>query len=275
MSTTTTARELSPDDLPPPDNPYYYGSRVVRRVRPDGAEYGERVPLTRRDVLHPQEGDYIVESDLHDLLRSYLASVCRARLAEVPGALVLSNTGIYWDDPDIEHFAPDVAVIFDVKEKRDEWASFDVAEQRTRPKLIIELVSPHVRRNDVVDKFEDYHTLGIARYVIADRPRRGADWGLLGFEHTPTGYLPMPADNQGRLWLEAVGVWLAAEGQRLVCYDGATGQPIGDYTEITRLLDQERGRAEAEKQRADTAEARASQLEEEIARLRGNGNPRV
>ena len=60
MSTASTPRPLSPDDLPPPDDPYLYGWRIVRHVRPDGTEFTEQVPLTRLDVLHPREGDVIV-----------------------------------------------------------------------------------------------------------------------------------------------------------------------------------------------------------------------
>src|SRR5262245_32431575 len=43
----------------PPD-PFYYGWRMRRHVAADGTETLEQIPLTLEDVLHPQEGDFIV-----------------------------------------------------------------------------------------------------------------------------------------------------------------------------------------------------------------------
>ena len=70
MSTVIeTARKVTP---PPPDNPWYYGYRDVNYTLPDGTTKHERIPLTLEDTLHPQEGDHIVESDVHDLMRTIL-----------------------------------------------------------------------------------------------------------------------------------------------------------------------------------------------------------
>src|SRR5258708_3874057 len=201
MSTITRERRSAADDLPPPDDPFYYGWRDVRRTRPDGTQYKEQIPLSRWDTLHPEEGDHIVESNLNDLIRDYLADVFRARLANVPETLVLSNTGVYWDHPDLEHHAPDVCAIFGVKEPRGVWPSFSVAEQGVWPRVIVEIVSPNVRQNDIGDKFAEYHLAEVPCYVIIDRERVGGPWILKGYLYSPSGFLPMPLDSRGRLWL--------------------------------------------------------------------------
>ncbi len=289
MSIITPERPIAAEDLPPADDPFYYGWRIVRGTRPDGSEYKEQVPLTRWDTLHPEEGDYIIESDLNGWIRVYLASVFRMRLENVPGALVLSDVGVYWDHPDLEHHSPDVCAIFGVREKRDIWPSFNVAEQGTRPKVIVEIVSPNVRKNDVKDKFAEYHLAEVPCYIIIDRERLAGSWTLKGYTHSASGYLPMTADARGRLWLSDLKLWLGVDGMRVICYDGATDAEIGDYTAITRHLENEKARADAEKVRADAEKVRADaekaradaetnarqadalrmrELEAEVARLR-------
>jgi colicin import membrane protein len=63
---------------PSPPSKIEYGFRDVITKNPDGTTDLVRIPLTLEDVLHPQFGDFILESTLHDLLRDYLADVFRA-----------------------------------------------------------------------------------------------------------------------------------------------------------------------------------------------------
>jgi hypothetical protein len=54
---------------PPPSQAekasFKYGWRLVRQQGRDGREEWVRIPLTLRDVLHPQSGDVHVLSDPH------------------------------------------------------------------------------------------------------------------------------------------------------------------------------------------------------------------
>ena len=93
----------------------------------------------------------------------------------------------------------------------------------------------------------------------------------------------MALDERGWLWLESVNVWLAVNEQDVVCYDGVTEEPLGDYTALKGENLEARERAEAERQRADAqsqradaeaqsrmvAEERLRELEAELSRLRG------
>lgn len=253
MSVVSTPRRTPP----PPGQPYYYGWRDVHRALPDGSTRHERIPLTLEDALHPQEGDFIMEGSLHDLLRTYLADVARARLAADPRAEVLSNCGVYWHHPDFDHHAPDVALVFGVRGKVLNRPSFDVVKEGVRPRWIFELVSPNTRKNDVETKLEQYHQVDVPYYVIFDREDDDADWTLVGYQWTPAGYLGLNTDARGRLWIDCLNLWVGVDGQKIICYDAVTDEPIGDYTALTQFLEQARRRAQAEAARADTETARA------------------
>jgi hypothetical protein len=49
-------------EAPPESDPYCYGTRMARRRQADGSYQMLRLPLTVWDVLHPQEGDHVVQS---------------------------------------------------------------------------------------------------------------------------------------------------------------------------------------------------------------------
>ncbi len=79
---------------PPAADRFPYGWRYIERVAPDGTVSFEQVPLTLEDVAHPQEGDQVTHSDLHQRICAYLYNVLRGLLAGIPGAVVLHNVRI-------------------------------------------------------------------------------------------------------------------------------------------------------------------------------------
>jgi Uma2 family endonuclease len=281
MSTVADLTAKQPE--PPEHDPFYYGRRKVWHELPDGSTRTEDTPLTLRDHLHPQEGDKFVEGSLHNDLRAYLEKVFWSRVDHDPGALVLSDTGIYWHEPEFDHHSPDVALIYGIREPRENWPSFDVIEQGTRPRLIVELVTPRYRKNDVVDKMRQYHQVHIPLYVILDRLRDDDPWVIRAYQWTPRHYQALPLEEDGRLWLADLNLWLAVDGLRIRCFDGSTDRELEDYKEVLKRMEQEearaeaeksraeaeKSRAEAEKSRADAAAARNAELEAELARLKG------
>jgi hypothetical protein len=139
--------------------------------------------------------------------------------------------------------------------------------------------------NDVVTKLADYHHYEVPLYVIVDREDENSPLRLLGYERTPRRYRPIPLEDDGRLWLPPVGVYLGVRDNRVVVHDGVTDEELGDYSAVSRALeeaqaradaetqradaerqraDAERQRGDAEKQRAEAAEARVRQLEAEL-----------
>lgn len=244
------------------NDPYPYGWRYVRFQKPNGEEKWERAPLTLEDILHPQVGDFRMHSEEHERFCAYLYNVFTARLASNGDAVVLHDVRVAWDHPDLVPHGPDIAVIFNIR-RRCNWSTFNVAEEETKPSLILEVTSLKTRSTDLVDKVEEYAQAGVPLYVIVDIAERrvGIMRRLVGYQLTEVGYVPLAKNEYGWLWLEPVGVWLGLSGENLACYDEA-GNLIEDYTGVTQA------HAEAE-ERADKAEARIRELEAELHRLRG------
>ncbi len=240
----------------PRDDPFRLGWRFVWRTSTNGRRRQVQVGLTEEDVLFPEEGDFIVNNDPHWLDCRYLADVFTAALAAVLGAMVVGDLRIAWGVGGVRPMGPDVAVIFNVRERR-RWGTFHVVEEGTRPELVLEVTSPTTRRNDLTRKRQLYYRAGVPFYIIVDElpeysgPRR---LRLMGYRRGRYGYERIQPDEQGRLWLEPVGVWLSTEDGRVVCYD-RDGQRILTAVE--------------ERQARSAAEARVRQLEAELRRRNG------
>ena len=249
----------TPQPVPHTDadaDPFRYGWRLVPRPTPDNPYHLEQVPLTLEDVLHPEEGDFIVHSDFHETDRMYLTAVLRARLEPSRRAIVLSDVRIAWDLPDLRAHGPDVMVIPGVRKRRN-WSTFEVAVERARPALIIEIVSPDARENDVVIKVEHYARAGVAQYVIVDDTGRGGTrrLRLLDYRLEGTAYRLQEPDADGRVYLAIADIWLGLQRDHAVCYDAA-GREIGDYVTVVRQAAKAEARAKQAAARAKEAAAR-------------------
>lgn len=249
---TPTAPTATP---PPTADPFAIGWRDVKRQLPDGRTIIEQVPLTLEDALHPQEGDTILQNTVHNRDWRYLQDVFERRLAGDAHAVVLGDCKVLWEDG--IHHSPDLAVILGVRVVQPYYSQFDVAAEGVRPRLIVEVVSPTTRSNDIREKFEEYHRYRVPLYVVVDREHEDDPPRLVGYQRTPRRYLPLPPEEDGRLWLEPVNLYLGVRGDRVVCYDGDTGVELGNYTAVSEALAAEQQRAEAEHQRAETERQRA------------------
>src|SRR5207244_4266943 len=103
------------------------------------------------------------------------------------------------------------------------WGIFSVAAEGARPVLVIEIVSvdahdPGVRNNDVVAKVREYYQAGVPLYVIVDQERENGPRRLIGYRRGKRRYVKLPLDDQGRLWLEPLGLWLGLRENRVVCF---------------------------------------------------------
>lgn len=240
-----------------------YGYREVQTRTPDGRLVSDRVPLTLEDLLHPQFGDVAVHSSLHASEIKYLMEVFEMRLATISTSLVLSDCKIDWEDEveGMTYHAPDVCVIKDVQERRNNWISFNVAEQATRPSLIIEIVSPAYRENDTVRKVDHYLRCRVPCYVIVDREDVDDPPTLIGRVLRGNSWRMMSPNEKGWLLLEAVGVYLGVEGHRIRCYDADNGKAIGDALDWYGEANLQKSLVIAERQYRERAEAKAEQAE--------------
>jgi Uma2 family endonuclease len=264
MATTIPQPQVPPSA----DDPFRYGWRYVKHVGPDGVARFEQVPLTREDVLHPQEEDFIVQSEEHLRRQNYLYDVACSQVAADPSAVVLADVRIAWDVPGLGAHGPDLAVILGVRERK-KWSTFDVAIEGVRPDLIVELTSRETASIDRSDKLDEYDLAGVPYYVIIDAvtTRRQPTLRLLGYERGPMGYQVLVPDGRGRLWLPPIRVWLGIENDEIVCYN-EHDQPLGDYRALALALEAEAEARAAAERRADELEARMREMEAELRRLR-------
>ena len=241
-----------------------YGWREERTQLPNGNWIWQRIPLTLYDALHPQEDDVLMQNHEHEQLRTYLTNVIMAQVVDDPTAVILSDTNVKWDVIEIAPHRPDLALIFGVRKKQN-WGTFDVAEEGTRPSLIIEITSPKTRHLDFEEKYLQYEQVGVPFYAIIDlqRSKHKVVRTLYGYRLTPEGYIPIPLNERGWLWLEPVSVWLAISSQAIVCYD-KNGDLIQEYAALAKSKRTADKRAATERARARAAEARA--IEEARAR---------
>ena len=240
-------------------DPFAIGWRDVIRTLPDGSPVTERVPLTLNDALHPREGDTFVINSAHNRFCRHIQDVFEHLTADDPHALVLGDCKLLWADG--VHHSPDIAVYFGVRAVKDYYGQFDAAAEGVGPSLILEVVSPSTRVNDIEAKLEDYHHYGVPFYVIVDREREEAVPTLIGYRRTKSRYLPMAAYADGRLWLEPLGVFLGVRDDRVALYDGDTERELGDYSAVADALAAAEERADAEYRRRTAAEERAEAAE--------------
>ena len=147
------------------------------------------------------------------------------------------------------------------------WSSFNLAAEGAQPALVGEVTSPETRSNDIGIKVDYYRRARVPWYLIADVTIEEGDRRrieLILYRLVGRRYRREPADERGRVWLEPLDLWLGqardARGgfMRLACYDPATGAEVGDYTAISRALDEEaRARGRAERRARSEAKARA------------------
>jgi colicin import membrane protein len=259
MSTTTETGATPPTVAVEKDDPWRYGLRYVRRQRPDGTEYTEEVPLRQEDLLYPEESDFTVNNEAHHNDCAYLKAALGARAVGRERLLALTDHRVDWEVAGVRPLGPDIVVFDGLRQAWDPGrGTFPVRTFGARTLLVIEVTSPDSRIYDLGIKRDLYQRVGVAFYAVVDRPeaRGGPDLRLIGYRTDPANpdrYTEVQPDERGRLWLETVRLWLAAEDGRAVLYDDQ-GKRIPDYAQLAR--------------EAMAAEARIKELEAEVQRLR-------
>ena len=171
---------------------------------------------------------------------------------------------------------PDLLVAFDVDAPAVVANNgYDISEVGKPPELVLEVASSSTGRRDYIDKRVIYAGMGVQEYWRFDHTKgRYHDAALAGDRLTPEGvYQPIElrTEADGVIWgySEVLNLSLCWVNRRLRFWDSAMGSYLPDQSELAMELNAERQARISEAARADTAEARARQLEEELHRLRG------
>ena len=112
MSTVSKSRGPKRRPAVSEPDPFRYGWRYVLKAKPVGKELFDQVPLTLEDVLHPEVGDFIVQTDGHDNDCMYLKMTAKRQLKDDPTAAVLSDCRVDWNIPGVRPLGPDLARLF-------------------------------------------------------------------------------------------------------------------------------------------------------------------
>jgi Uma2 family endonuclease len=230
--------------------------------------------LTLEDVLHPQPDDVIPVRPLHAIDCRYLVNVLRVRaaaeLASWRIVYVSDDHLVDWGVPGQRNTSPDVAVFVGLEhEVGMEDGTFELKASGGRCLLVVEVVSPDRRDNDVVHKFREYYNAGVPLYVIVDQEKEGGPRQVRGFRHRATGWEPLANDEQGLL-LEPLHLWLDLKDGRVVCYDERTGRELGDYSRVVQELEEADRRNQEQGQALEQAihDHRAERLARQAAEKR-------
>jgi len=267
--------------VPDKADPFRFGWRwrIVRL--PNGEVVDEQVPLTADDLLDPQPGDQVGQSQLHWEMLFLLARILDRHYEVRDDVTLAVDLKMLWRIPGLKEPSPDLAVIPGVRRKIDPArTSFDVVEEGVRPCLIVEVVSstdPEIRRNDYDKKVKIYQRVGIPEYIILDPPAPATEGRLLllGYRLGRDGqYRRIKPDVQGRLLSETTGLLFGVgeDGQAPVIFDAQTGERLLDPKEQADRAQEiaareAEARKAAEERAVREAEARKA-AEAELARLR-------
>jgi hypothetical protein len=120
------------------------------------------------------------------------------------------------------------------------------------------VTSPATRDIDLDDKVLEYFQGGVPYYAIVDARHRpeGRQIRFLLYRANGEGYMRVRQRRPGRLWLEPVRLWLAAEEGQVIAFDEHDNR-LKSYTEEVEARREAEARAEAEAQARREAETRA------------------
>ena len=272
--TTAVAAPRAPSE----QNLYRYGHRDVVTYDADGKSVWEMVPLTLEQCLHPEEIDYPLADQFHNDTVFRLFGALKAVTADRPDAYVTSDMPHSWGVEGLGHHRPDVAVTFGVFDQTFNPPNFYCAVEGTRPTVIVEVVSPSTRKNDVLDekKVGHYRMAGIEWYVIVDREEEDDEPRLVGRHLEGGAWVRMEPDAAGQLFLPPpVNAYLRVRAGEVECVDARTGLlvAIGDTTPVRLERDAAERRADAERQAREVAERQVAELLARLAALQPPAPP--
>lgn len=249
----------------PAEEEEFYGWRYKPVVGPDGTTTYQEVPLTKEDLLFPEEGDQIVYPHIHTRDFKYCLGTIEMIYRHEPTVAVVGDLRVDFGVDWLRPLGPDVLVLFGIRVPLAEWEraeTYRLADLGGTPILAIEIASPSTHDNDLGIKQEFYYRLGLQLYVIVDRgPKGDQPTRLLGYRRGPQSWLPLAPDDQGRLNLHPVPLLLGVENDRPWLYDTRTGQRLPDLPEAFERTEEAQSKARDAEAKAHNAEGIARDAE--------------
>ena len=164
--------------------------------------------------------------------------------------------------PPSERLAPDLLVAFDADpEAYRKSNGYIISEQDKPPDFVLEIASRSTGRQDTVDKRPAYAALGIPEYWRFDETGEFHGAFLAGDRLAGGGYEPIPIEVVGegvqQGYSRVLNLLIRWDHGQLGWHDPETRQHIATF-------EQERARADNEREARMAAEARIQELEAEL-----------
>jgi Uma2 family endonuclease len=210
----------------------------------------------------PEEDGEPLETNWHRAQMNLLIDVVTTRWRDRQDFFVGGNMFIYYSPEQArsrDYKGPDFFLVknIDGSYSRNKWVAW--VEGNRLPNVIVELLSPSTASEDLGRKKDLYErTFRTPDYFCYD-PDEDYLWG---WHLTKRRYVPLEPNEQGRLWSAELDAWIGTwEGEYL--HQQALWLRLFDAT--GELIPRE---GEAERQRAEAAEAELARLRAELEQRR-------
>ena len=215
-----------------------------------------RIPSVPTDasIFYPEEdGEPMAVSDLHRWILMRILQMLEAYFADRPGVYVSGDILMYYVEGDPrKSVSPDVLVAFGLGKKFR--GNYKVWEEGKVPDFVMEFSSKSTYQNDLQHKMELYASLGIQDYFLYDAEGLYLPSPLMGFTLVDGAYVPISPGADGGLHATTLGLDFHVSNEGLGLYDSVANEWLQTP-------------AESATARAETAEAEAARLREELERL--------
>ena len=204
--------------------------------------------------LYPEtDGKPMAVSDMHRRILTRILQTLENHFRQRPEVYVSGDILMYYVERQPQKVvAPDALVTFGMGQKPR--LTYKVWEEGKVPDFVMEMRSKTTYRNDLGEKMELYASLGIRDYVLYDAEGLYLPTPLMGFTLVDSRYVAISPHADGGIYSAALGLAFRLRDTHLEIYD-----PVSEARLQTP--------AEAAEARAETAEAEAAQLREQLARL--------
>ena len=229
------------------------------------------VELAFPEIEYPEsDGQPIGETDFHFTTIILLVQALRDYFAEQP-VYVAGDLMFYYEKGNPHAVkAPDVLVVKGVsKHKR---RIYKLWEEQVVPCTLFEITSKQTGSADLTTKYQLYERLGIKEYFLFDPLGEYLQPHLQGFTLVKGRYQALPLSAEGELISRELGLILRPQGDLLRLVDSYTGQMLATSKEYARQVELEKERTYIETQRANLAEAKIIELQQELEKLRRKKN---
>ena len=219
------------------------------------------VELAFPAIEYPEsDGQPIGETDFHITATLLLLQMLRDHFESNPQVYVASDLMFYYEPGNPRAVkAPDILVVKGVgKHKR---RVYKLWEEFAIPCTIFEITSKQTAQADLTTKYQLYERLGVKEYFLFDPLDEYLQPRLQGFILVQGRYQALPLSTEGELISRELGLILRPQGDLLRLVDSYTGQMLATSKEYAQ-------RVESETQRANVAEAKIIELQQELEKLR-------